>query len=124
MLPYIRFDPLSLPAPALEIQAISPVTGRQRAIRAKLDTGADGSIIPEELAADLALASQGQFLTIDYFGMPRLSSSYRVDFIVDGRQFVDLEVTTAPLGYVLLGRDVLNHLILTLDGPQLHFAVR
>lgn len=112
------------PAPILEIEAISPSTGVRRTMLAKLDTAADETVIPEDLAADLNLNLSGQSLTFSFDGMPRLYLSYTIDLIIAGHNFVDLEVTAAPILYILLGRDVLNELIVTLDGPRLQFEAR
>src|SRR4051812_38265315 len=122
MLPYNAiFDP---PAPALDIEVISPVTGLRHTILAKFDTGADQTVIPEDLAADLSLSIQGQTPAAGFDNVTNLYFAYLIDLIVAGRNFVDLQVIASSNDHILLGRDVLNQLILTLDGPQLQLAVR
>jgi hypothetical protein len=121
MLPYnVSFQP---PAPTLYIEAISPSTSVRRSILAKLDTGADETIIPEDLAADFNLIVRGQSLTSAFDGSIQRYLSYTIDLVVAGHHFIDLEVTAAPTNYVLLGRDVLNELVITLNGPQHMFTI-
>jgi hypothetical protein len=38
--------------------------------------------------------------------------------------FIEFEVVAAPMPYAILGRDVLNHFILTLNGKDLTFALQ
>jgi hypothetical protein len=122
MFPYAQtFTP---PAPALDIEVINPLTGIQRTVLAKLDTAADETLIPEDLAADLNLTFQGYAEAAGFDGELGLYLTHKVDLIVGRRHFVELEVTAAPIVHILLGRDVLNQLFVTLDGPQLNFAIR
>lgn len=122
MLPYnSSFAP---PAPALEVEVISPVTGLRRIILAKFDTGADQTVIPEDLAADLSLSIQGQVPAAGFDTTTHLYFAYLLDLIVAGRNFVDLQVLASSNGHILLGRDVLNELVITLDGPQRRFSIR
>ncbi|NJO84209.1 MAG: hypothetical protein HC828_16425 [Blastochloris sp.] len=121
MFPYdLSFQP---PVPALYIEAISPSTSVRRNILAKLDTGADETIIPEDLAADLNLLLRGQSLTFAFDNSTQLYLSYTIDLLITGHNFIDLEVTAAPITYILLGRDVLNEFVITLDGPQRMFTI-
>jgi hypothetical protein len=121
MLPYNSvFDP---PAPALTIEVISPVTGLRRTVLAKFDTGADQTVIPEDLAADLSLSIQGQTPAAGFDNITQLYFAYLIDLIIAGRNFVDLQVIATSNDHILLGRDVLNDLLITLDGPQLQFAI-
>ena len=50
-----------------------------------------------------------------------LLSTYNVTFEVGSYIFQDLEVTVSPRTDVLLGRDILNHFVLTLNGEDLIF---
>jgi len=42
---------------------------------------------------------------------------YVVDVIIGSKRFQDVSVTVAPRRNILLGRDILNQLRITLDGP-------
>ena len=122
MFPYhTTFRP---PAPALEVEVINSQTGMIETILAKIDTAADASVIPDILVQRLGLLDFDQFLAISFDGSLQLQSSYLVDLLVAGRKFTDLEVITTPLPYILLGRDVLNQLVITCDGPRLAFEIQ
>ena len=110
--PYSRdYDP---PAPFAEITVGQKETVR---ITAFIDSGADATMIPLEvlLAVD-ALFVEPKFLRgiTDY---RRIVNIYRVNITIDGLDIpaipvVALEDYSEPI----LGRDVLNQLIVTLDG--------
>jgi hypothetical protein len=57
-----------------------------------------------------------------------LSSQYRSCTLyrdtTEGYTLQDIEVTASPRRDVLLGRDVLNHFILTLNGKDLTFDLK
>ena len=111
------------PAPALQIEIRDPQAGSMQIVLAKLDTAADGSVIPIELVASLGLIDFDKVVTISFDGSEEEQLTYLVDIFVAGKAFTDIEVITSPLSYALIGRDILNQLIITLDGPQLSFTM-
>jgi hypothetical protein len=117
----LSFNP---PAPALDIDILHPITNARATLLAKIDTAADQTIIPDSLVDIIDLEPQGLAIAQPVDSMPRVYVTYLCDLIVAGRQFIDLEAAAAPVDYILLGRDVLNELFLTLDGPQLQFEIR
>ena len=122
MFPYVlSFNP---PIPGLDVDILHPLTSVRATLFAKIDTAADQTLIPESIVDSLNLEPQGLAIAEPVDSLPRVYVTYTCDIIVAGRQFVDLEAAAAPIDYILLGRDVLNHLILTLDGPQLQFEIR
>ena len=92
-------------------------------ILAKLDTAADGSVIPIELVASMGLIDFDKVVTISFDGSEEEQLTYLVDIFLAGKAFTDIEVISSPLSYALLGRDILNQLIITLNGPQLGFTM-
>lgn len=109
------------PAPALDVEVRDPQTGVAATILAKIDTGADGSIIPEDLVQTLNLIDFDEIVTVAFNGRLEKQPSYLIDLAVAGRTFTDLEVVAAPIPYLLLGRDVLNQLVTILNGPEQGF---
>ena len=109
------------PAPALDVEVRDPQTGAAATILAKIDTGADGSIIPEDLVQNLNLIDFDEIVTVAFNGRLEKQPSYLIDLAVAGRTFTDLEVVAAPIPYLLLGRDVLNQLVMILNGPEQGF---
>jgi hypothetical protein len=43
---------------------------------------------------------------------------YSVDVIIGSKRYLDIEVTTTQRRNILLGRDIMNGLRITLDGTQ------
>src|SRR5207244_3560623 len=99
------------PAPALDVEIRNPQTGATLTVLAKLDTGADGSVIPDDLVPGLGLIEFSQFLSVAFDGSSQLQPSYLIDLSMIGHIFAELEVIAAPIPYLLLGRDVLNELV-------------
>lgn len=122
MFPYSRiFTP---PAPALHVEVRNGQTGAIQRVLAKLDTAADGSIIPEDLVKSLELTTYDEILAISFDGGLQRRVSYLIDLFFAGRVFTEIEVVSAPLPYLLLGRDVLNKIVIIFNGPQLTFEIR
>jgi predicted aspartyl protease len=112
------------PAPTLEVVVHNAQTGASTTVLAKIDTGADGSVIPVTLVEQLGLIPFDTLVSIAFDGSTEEQTSYMIDLTIAGRTFTDLEVITAPLAYVLIGRDVLNHVVTILNGPDQVFDIR
>jgi predicted aspartyl protease len=112
------------PAPFLEIQVMHPVTGVTHQWPAKLDTGAALTILPQALVDALALSPKGEATIYGYDGMATVRPIYYVNLQVAGYNLSSVRVSTSKRSDVLLGRDVLNHFILTLNGKDLTFELQ
>ncbi len=122
MFPYNEtFTP---PAPALQVEVRNAQTGISQIVLAKLDTAADGSIIPDKLVRTLELITYDEILAISFDGGLQRRASYLIDLVLAGYVFTELEVVSAPLPYLLLGRDVLNTMVVIFNGPQLLFEIQ
>jgi hypothetical protein len=102
----------------------NPDTGASIRLPAKIDSGAAMSVLPQTAVADLALEPTGDVLASGYDRAVALLPTSSITFEVEGYTIQDVEVTASPRKDVLLGRDVLNHFILTLDGKNLAFDLR
>ena len=109
------------PVARLSVQISNADAGAATRLSAKLDSGAAMSVLPQTAVADLALEPIGDILAMGYDRKPTLLPTYSVTFQVEGYTLHDVEVTASPRSDVLLGRDILNHFILTLDGKNLAF---
>lgn len=91
-----------------------------RSMRAKLDTGADISLLPTATVHDLSLRIVSRILAEAYDGNQTLLNSYEAALQVEGADLGRVEmVALAQEDYALLGRDVLNRFVISLDGPAL-----
>jgi hypothetical protein len=92
--------------------------------RAKLDSGAGVSVVPQKLISRLHLFPYGFMPVQGYDGVQVIRSTYLVTLIIGQRRFDRLEVIALPRTNVLLGRDVLNELEVCLDGPRRVVEIR
>ena len=120
-----RYDAsIDPPAAYLPAQMTNPDTGESVRLPAKIDSGAAMSVLPQAAVTDLALEPIGDVLASGYDRRLELLPTYSVTFEVEDYTIQDVEVTVSPRTDVLLGRDVLNHFILTLNGKDLTFDLK
>ncbi len=112
------------PAAYLPVRVTNPDTGASVGLPAKLDSGASMSVLPQTAVTDLALEPTGDVLASGYDRRVALLPTYNVTFAVEDYAIQDVEVAASPRRDVLLGRDVLNYFILTLDGKNLTFDLK
>jgi predicted aspartyl protease len=118
----ISFSP---PAPVAEVTVLHPVTGtRSGVLRGKLDSGADVTVIPEQLVTQLGLTPRGRIWTRGYDGTYAQRLVYYVRLRVENFDLAVMRCVAADRTNVLLGRNVLNRFILTLDGKALTFELQ
>jgi len=92
-------------------------------VLAKIDTAADVTGIPETLVERLRLEPAGEIVLTGFDRQKRSVKLYWVVIALPlGRQG-RLKAAAVSTDYILLGRDVLNHLRLLLDGPALTFEI-
>ena len=106
------------PAPFLSIRISHPARpDAPLDLRAKVDTGADISALPNDIVNALRLAPSGELRVAGYDGQPTTVTVYAARVTLPDGQRGRLNVLTVPTEYALLGRDLVNHLRLLLDGP-------
>lgn len=118
---YPYHDYLPWPFPALPVTlyrednvAISPP------LIALLDTGADATFVPANLLEQGGAERLRRARIRSHWGEYHSVSLYLIDFMIAGEHLAGIEVVADKSGNeVILGRDVLNKLILLLDGPNL-----
>lgn len=110
------------PAPVVDVTVLHPIRGPRRvALRGKLDTGADVTVIPDRVVAQLRVLPHGQIWTQGYDGALRRRPVYYVRLIIDSVDLPSLRCIATNRANVLLGRNVLNRFAATLDGKNLTF---
>lgn len=113
----IHYDP---PAPVIDIIVKPrPVANTQvgETIRVLIDSGADATMLPEPLLVRIGANRIDRRRSRGVYGHARMVSVYLVDIqigllVVPSIQAIGMAEDTDSL----IGRDVLNQLILTLDG--------
>ena len=123
MFPYDSdFSP---PAPVLEITVHHPKTaGLETGVRAQLDPGSDISVLPESTARAIGLQRDGELEVEGYDGLVARMPLYVVTLEVAGEMLPPMSVVVMPRSLAILGRDILNHFILTLNGKDLTFELK
>jgi predicted aspartyl protease len=113
------------PAPFLDVRVFNPVdSSKVVSRRGKLDTGADFCAIPDALIDLLELLPEDTVITRGYNHETKVCDVFRVSLEVAGQQFENIAVIATPREDVLIGRDVLNHFVITLNGKDLTFDMK
>jgi predicted aspartyl protease len=108
------------PAPFVPVRLASLADHAEPvALQAKIDTGADLTVIPAHLVGQLQLMPAGEIEVEGYDGRRATLQVYDVNLYIDQLSLPGLLVIAFAEDYVLLGRDVLNRLRVVLDGPEL-----
>jgi predicted aspartyl protease len=109
-----KFDP---PAPVIRITLISPVdVNNIFSHSAQLDTGADMTTIPQSVIDSLELMPARDIIAISYDNSVSIRLTYYVNVRIGEFKFYPLEILSSPGKDFLVGRDILNQWIITLDG--------
>jgi predicted aspartyl protease len=121
--PDYRDDPLGNPdnPPGPYLPLIVRWGGAWREILALVDTGADGTQIPNPTAEGLELEQIDTIWTRDAHNRTRESPVYYAHLEFAGFEFPAVLVVGEDYPIALIGRDVLNELITTLNGPARAF---
>lgn len=113
------------PAPVADVIVAHPVTDViSSPFRGKLDTGADLTVIPERLVAELGLPARGRMWVRGYDGTYSQRAVYYVRLYVEGYELPAIRCIAAQRENLLVGRNVLNRFVANLDGPNLRFDLR
>ncbi len=119
-----RYSRTTRPAPILPIDIISPIHGRKRRVKFRVDTGADMSIVPGTPIPHLGTRAFSEVLVADDDGRTMLYKAHVVHVKLNGWMFENIEVVAPETDTAYLGQDILNQLKLTLDGPRKQLVVR
>jgi hypothetical protein len=107
------------PGPAAAVIVGHPTNNRTTSVLlGKMDTGSDVTLIPTAIVKMLRAAARGRAWLRHHDGtlMPRYL--YTLNFCVDGHAVRDVSCLAANRANVLLGRDILNRFVITLDGKN------
>jgi predicted aspartyl protease len=90
----------------------------------KLDTGADLSAVPEQRVVELDLPPVRTVRAAGSLGGLQEVVVYRVDFAIGDLRFPRIEALATRRPYAIIGRNVLRHLVVRLDGPRETLEIR
>jgi hypothetical protein len=114
----VHFDP---PAPVARVILRCPQTASQVAdVQVLLDSGADVTLLPRAAAIQLGIVTtlEQRFELMGFNGSRSFADAVFLDVILLGKAYRGWYLLTDdPCG--VLGRDVLNHLSIRLNGPGL-----
>ena len=104
--------------PVCRVTIASIATGRRVASNAIMDTGADATIVPTQLLRPIGARRVFETGLRSQWGERRSVFLYLVDLEIDGLTLPAVYVVGDEIGSeVVLGRNALNKLVVTLDGP-------
>lgn len=91
---------------------------------AQVDSAADRTVFPQSLIDDLGATATGAISLLGFGGTPSTCLLYEVLVALRSLSAIRVEVIAhADEPWILLGRDVLNHYKITLDGPSLRLVI-
>ncbi len=120
MIRYRYNTQLQPPAPFVHLLLRNPADGSELpAVPAQIDTAADLTVLPQALVKNLGLAQIGSMLIGGLGGITYTLPTYVVLVGIHDLAMQPVKVVaSADEAWPLLGRDLLNAVRLTLDGPQ------
>jgi hypothetical protein len=104
------------PAPVMPVEVRNPLTGASVQLRAQIDSGTSITVLPVSAATDLGLSATGALEARGFDLIPKQLPTFLVMMLVDGFVILNAEVVAAHRDDMLLGRDVLQNFIVTLNG--------
>jgi len=113
------------PAPFIEFDVVSPQDSKQqRPAQGLLDTGAEVSVLPVEILTAPQIPKASSMSVESWDGAPTFVTTHIVTLGIADAHLDSIEVVAAQIPYAILGRDVRNHFILTLNGKDLTFELQ
>lgn len=112
------------PAPSLKVKLTRPFSNHSLEFQAKLDTGADMTVLPQHAIGELGLIPASRVSVSSFDGREVWRYTYFVNLSFRNFEYRMVEVIDAKRRDALLGRDVLNRLKTVLDGKTLSFSFR
>ena len=117
----IHFDPA---APVAEVELRDPSRGNLVSrVSLILDTGADVTVLPLASVGQLSASTltEERYELMGFDGNRSTASAVMFDLVFLGRIYRGKNLLL-EVNHGVLGRDVLNHISLLLDGPRQHWS--
>lgn len=107
----------------MKVKFARPLSDRSVELQAKLDTGADMTVLPQHAVGELRLIPASRISVSSFDGREDSKYTYFVKLSFEDYECKMLEVISGRRRDALLGRDVLNKLKALLDGKTLSFSL-
>jgi predicted aspartyl protease len=116
-----EFDP---PAPMVPVSVRAPGGVDLRALLGKLDSGGDICAVPLSVIEELDLPPVRKVRAAGFAGELVTATVFMMDLVLADMTFSSVEALATRRPYVIVGRSVLRHFVLRLDGPksELHLS--
>lgn len=114
-------DDYNPPAPVVPVQIINPVTGESTTVNALIDSGASVSVVLLDAVDEIGLKPVAQASVQGFGKIVQTVPVFRSTWVVAGHVLIGVEYVAVERKDALLGRDVLQHFILTLNGKMGQF---
>ncbi|MCL4436034.1 MAG: aspartyl protease family protein [Thaumarchaeota archaeon] len=111
------------PALIVDVTIIHPTNKKKIFMKGKIDTGADGTVIPLDAAGKLGLIPASEVRYSDFLQHTGTLKTYFSNITLDNFRFEFVEVAAAPRRTALIGRDVLNQLNMHCNGKEQFFSL-
>ncbi|MBI3958614.1 MAG: hypothetical protein HY328_07380 [Chloroflexi bacterium] len=113
------------PAAAVPIRVANPIRRRlRRDVSALLDTGTDITAIPAALESELQLYAVSRIRIENVDASVNFVYTYTVRLEIGPLIVPPIQVILTNLDFAIIGRDILSHLYLLLNGPEQTFDLR
>lgn len=111
------------PAPFLDIRVSAAAESEPVNVRAILDTGSDATALPDDTLKELGVEPVDSKLIGGISGEKFLAAVFDVFIALEQDEPAKVEVYSWYDNYAILGRDILNKYVITLDGPNLTLTI-
>lgn len=118
MITFVYSSSYSPPAPIITIVLLDEEGQESEPLEAFVDSGADATIVPRDILLNLNVTPLRGGYVSSQWGDRRRIDLYDVDIRISNFILYAIEVIADPnSNEIIVGRDVLNQLELTLNGP-------
>lgn len=111
------------PAPVVDLVVSAPGAGKSMQLRGLIDSGADLTVLPQNVIAETGLQYVDEMLVEGFDGVPSVRPIYAAHISIQGGWSMILKVVCIPGEIALVGRDVINRWRLLLDGRAQVFDI-